>query len=175
MTSDLITDISQRNPRVSVRVCDFAVQSINLSPEDTSPDALEEYTRVIQEVLTQALTRHAAEQMEAFEAQLSLPADPERDRALAKAHELVEKARAQRLPPIAQRQWFPDQADGRDASGRVHASVRGNEVVILEIPYETWEDVRVTERAIREAVNLAISRLSSDVMRFAAKVDSDDS
>lgn len=170
MVEEIVTEVTVRNPRVSVQVRDFRVTSVHLSPESLEEAELEDYTDAVRQVLTQALTEHADEQMAQFRRENDpTEPNPDRDRALEFAYGKLEEAQRAGVTPMPSRQWFPDQADGRDATGLVHASVRGNEVVILEIPAQSYDDLRALEKSIREAVNLACDRQTTDVMKFAEK------
>lgn len=165
--TDVTTSLETTDPFLSVRVkegrIDF-LQFKRLEEHETGA-----FLDACRETLSRALRQHADERLAALMARFAPPPDVHREVVAAHVSERLEKARS--APPQAgrKRRWFPEQADGRDPSGAVHASVTANSVVILEAPFEAIAHPADGAAAIRAAVNLALDRLEGDVLRIAKR------
>lgn len=166
MSEPVRTVVERFRPWIFVEVVDTEIMAVqfNQVPADQHDDFVDQ----LRGTLSQALTENSDALLQ------NLP-EPDGEPATGPQREVMEfvaevLAEAAGASPLPQRQWFPDQADGRDASGAIHASLRGTEVVILEVEPGSLADPQPAGLAIRDAVNLASQRLAGDVRHRIARL-----
>lgn len=156
-----MTEFEVQDPWCFMRITDGHVDVLQVRGEAADPTRHEEVLEGLRRNLSAGLRAHQKQQLEWLEASFGEDPGPDQRHVMEFAREQL--ARAESARPLRQRRWFPTQADGRDPSGEVHASVLGDEVVILEAPPHALADKSGFETAVRHALNLALARLSSDM------------
>lgn len=168
MSEPVVTELNVADPQIFVRFTSGRLEVLHLLDQFDDPQRHEELVEALRVALSTGLHRHRTEQMQQLQAEFPPEAKYQRE-ALAFARETLETALAVSAPVQSPRAWFPTQADGRDRSGAVHASVLMDEVVILEVPLHVMRDRRNAGHAVRAAVNLALERLERDTAEVIDK------
>lgn len=164
MTMAVITEYEAGRAQLYLKCVDGSIDTLQFVR--VPPDAREEFVETLRVALSAALTRHDQALVDDAVARAELPSDPDRDLVLAFVADFVTQTEPDAQVPSTGGSWFPEQADGRDASGRVHASVIASQVVLLEVPAELFDDPQRAGWAIRDAINLARERLSEDTKKL---------
>ena len=162
-----VTEYEQHAPWLAARFVNGRVELLHLERFPADPHGAEEALAGVREALSVALATHRAALVDAVVQASDPPAAG--DHASAVSFALDQLAEAQDLEPSPQAAWFPDQADGRDESGQVHVSVTPHGVAILEAPQHLLADRLRLSDAIRQALNLALTRLDEDTGRYARR------
>lgn len=165
---EVTTDYESHDPWLFARFVSGRLDVLQLDGPPGDPSAFDGYLTGVRTALSVALSRHAAERLRHIMEHYAPPSgEPNREAAVAFAQVQLESARG--LQPRPSRRWFPEQADGRDATAYVHVSVAGSNLAILEAPPHLFDDKIAAGMAIREAINLALQRLEDDIVQFAAR------
>ena len=124
----------------------------------------QEFLAHLQDVLTRVMADHSRALVTEFRAQIH-GSDDARDRVVAWAQGLANEPVESTSPRV----WFPQRADGRDPSGRVHVSIRGDRLALVECPHEDLQAPTKASLAIVAALNQALERHDEDVVTWARR------
>ncbi len=158
MHSEIVTDIESTSPRAYLQFRNGRLTLLQLgSIVDAEHDrALD----VIRDALSRGLRQHTKDVVTSLVDGDTTPPNPARAAALRFVSEQL--AEAEDVAPNPQTHWFAGLADGRDASGHVHVTVSGSDVVLLEAPVGTLRDGLGAGMSILTALNQALDRIESD-------------
>lgn len=161
MAGQVTTEFEGRDPWCFMRIVDGQVAVLHVRGDAADPTRYLETLEGMRRNLSTGLRKHREDQLEWLDSSSGPQQGPDHRHVLQFTVEQLVEAESAR--PLRQRRWFPTQADGRDPSGEVHASVMGDEVVVLEAPPDALAEKVAFATAVRHALNLALERLASDV------------